>query len=228
MGVVEKEYPTRFYGRTLVFWAGVLFLTPLTVLMYVIGMLFLTGIETAPNGEPDFETGTIFMIVGGLLTCLVVACIFQVYARQYPALNICREGIETRSIGVPMPSNLIMGCLFALGLWIFVLPFIALWQVVTLQAFRIRTFRWRWENIDAIPTAIGSFAIAGYLSKNHHDLEQDSQEYCSIPYNTDSFGVSIDKVMGAVQFFLHHPDARTELPSWQDEDSLYRNEALDF
>jgi len=213
----EREYPTQFYGRTFVFWAGLLFLGPITVFMYVLGMLLLLGIETAPNGQPDSDAGIAFTIGGVALTCLVIACAFQLYARQYPVLKICQEGIETRTIGVPTPNNLLMGILFALGLWVFILPLIALWQVITFQAFRVQTFHFRWENIDAIPTATGAFTINGLVEKNSNDFDHDTPEYWSIPYGTDSFGVSINKVMGAIQFFLHNPDVWNNLPSWQDE-----------
>jgi len=38
-------------------------------------------------------------------------------------------------------------------------------------------------------------------------------------FGTDSFGTSFAEVTESVQFFLHNPDSREVLPSWQEEDT---------
>jgi len=175
------------------------------------GVLFCLGIEQAPRD--DSEPGSI-LLAGCILMMLVGYCIFQIYFRQRPILKICREGLWIRTIGTPMPRTNIMIILHAqivIPIWIF-------WQCITLQAFRIRTIRLRWENIDMIPPEQYAFTLAGWHEKDYNDFDQNAPlEHYAVHYRADSFGVSVNKVIAAVQFFQDNPDERTMLPSWQEE-----------
>jgi hypothetical protein len=98
--------------------------------------------------------------------------------------------------------------------------FIMFWQMLTLQMFQIRTVRLRWENIvEAIPPDWATFAVAGYYDKDMNDVfeQENSQKYFAVNYRPDSFGTSLKKVIEAVQFYYHNPDARETLPSWEQK-----------
>ncbi|MCL2709484.1 MAG: hypothetical protein FWE95_01265 [Planctomycetaceae bacterium] len=49
MDTDQKKYPTRFYGRTFLPWAGLLFLGPCSVAWCIMGPLFFLGIGIAPD-----------------------------------------------------------------------------------------------------------------------------------------------------------------------------------
>lgn len=235
MSTDPKIYPTRFYGRTWLAWAGVLILGPFAFLFCFMGSLLILGIEQKPDGCDGFA----LMCMGLVFLLMVFFSIFQVFARQSPILKIYREGIMFRSIGTPFAShNLILGILSSVGGILLAFPLIIFWQCITLQAFRIRTVRWRWENvyIEAEPGGYfwtkpsGGFSISGLIDKDADEyLGQDAPlESFAVSYQGDSFGMSIKKVNEAIFFFLYNPDSRESLPSWQNEETVFGNDAFDF
>jgi len=46
-------------------------------------------------------------------------------------------------------------------------------------------------------------------------------ELWQFPFQQDSFGTSIRKVIDAVQFFESNPDLREMLPRWQPQDAMF-------
>ena len=223
-----QKYPTRFYGRTWVFWAGILFLIPFAVLCLVMGLLAILGNEQV--SDPEAWGG--FIIAGLFISLLACACCFQVFARQTPILGIYQEGIIIRTIGSPvLVNNLILRILCAFGLFIIILPLIGLWKCITLQAFRIRTVRLRWEKVVTILPDEKSLTIAGWFEKDHDggfELDAAPEFYHAVSYDTDSFGISIGKVIEAVVFNAFNPDSREMLPSWHDTEAMLGNDTFDF
>ena len=203
-----KRYPTQFYGRTWIFWAGTLLLGPFAILLCTGMVLFWFDIEQPVDDGAVFEM-VLFGLFGLLFLIMTFISAFQVLARQTPILKIYKEGLWIRTIGTPIRTR--MDFLIALTL---------LWRLVTLQLFQIRTVRLQWENIEAIPAEKGTLTITGWLSKKHDDAFQrgsasELEPYTSPPYEPYSFGVSIDKVREVVLYFWYNPNSRETLSSWQ-------------
>jgi len=175
---------------------------------------------------PDLDSGTPLAMFGLFWLFIFVVCAFQVFARQRPLLKIYQEGMEIRAIGAPIYISLFMNVL-GFGTLLFLL--IVFCQFITLQMFRIRTIRLRWDNVSVIPTP-GTLAIGGWFIKNVNDDfgQETSLEYYAVSYEVASFRVSIGKVSEALLFFLHNPDSRETLPSWQNEETVFGNDAFDF
>jgi len=93
-----------------------------------------------------------------------------------------------------------------------------LW-IRSIRILRIRSVRFRWENVDVMPKQAG-LTIAGRIDKeNRYDFESDTSfERRTFFYWIYSFREPFDKVIESVQFYLHNPDSREMLPSWQDDD----------
>ena len=224
-----QKYPTCFYGRTFIFWAGVLFLCPTVAIWFIIGLAHPLGFEL----NADFEMGLASMILGLILLLLVLASFFQVFARQTPILKIYREGMMIRIIGTPIPinhDNMYLQIVVHTGGILLLFPLVVLWQCITLQAFRIRTVHLRWENVE-VAWETGILHVKGLIDKNMNDVfdqKAASESDYAVSYYTASFGTPIAAVNESVQFFLHNPDARESLPSWQDEETLFGNDTFDF
>jgi hypothetical protein len=220
-----KKYPTRFYARTWLYWAGVLVFVPFTIFPLI---LIIT------EGTPDKEEMIAAIIGISIFMVCLIACAFQVYARQRPILKIHKEGLWIRSIGVPIKYNVFVGCLLGYFV-IFLIAFILVWQLITLQLFRIRIVRLKWENITEWQANKGTFTrkeqflIGGWYEKDYHDFEQ---EFALEPYwgsyESGDFGMAIGKVSEAILFYMHNPDARETLPSWQDDEFTFGNVTFDF
>ena len=230
MNTNPQQHPTQFYGRTWIYWTGVLVLGPFVAFWSFVGALVLLDIE--PYNGMDKLVGIIPVSIGLLYAPMILVCCFQVFARQTPTLKIYQEGMIVRSFGISIrfDSNNLIGQYLWHALGAIYLPLIVLWQCITSQAFRIRTVQLRWENFDVIRwTETGSYAISGWSDKDRHDSAQDTPlEHIEISCTADSFGTPIAIVSESVQFFRHNPDARESLPSWQDEDTLLGNETFDF
>ena len=223
-----QSYPTRFYGRTWLYWMGIPLLGTLVAFWLIFGLQIVLGIE--PTDDP--EMGFVLIILGLILAPAVFVCVFQVYARQMPILKIYREGMVIRTIGAPVQAdNLVLIVLWVFGLWIIILPLIALWQCITLQTFRIQTIRVRWEKIVTILPDKRSLTIAGWFEKIHSSVSErdtSAEFYHAVSYDTASFGTSIGNVIEAVVFNAFNPDSREVLPSWQGEESMFVNDTYDF
>ena len=74
-----KEYPTQFYGRTFVCWAGILFLGPLVSFYCIIGVTGVLGLDVfqIKNSEEAIR----FLFLGLILLPLVIASFFLVYVQ---------------------------------------------------------------------------------------------------------------------------------------------------
>ena len=183
--------------------------------------------------DPDVIYGVIIFL---FFILLAIGYTFHLCARQHPILKIHNEGIWIRIIGTSVQINPLLGCLFGFVLTALLKAVIMAWHVITLQLFRIRIIRLRWENITDIQNEKGTFimkeakfVIAGLYEEEYNDFEEEhSLKYYTISYDTGSFGISLDNVAEAVQYFFHHPDARETLPSWQDDDMLHSNKDFVF
>ena len=203
-----QKYPIQFYGRTWIYWMGIVFLGLPAIFICALVLLSLLGIIESVQAEPN-RGAEIQLIVAGLFWLLFfVACAFQLYALQTPCLAISKEGIIIRTIGTPIRFNLILNILFGY------LPLLigVLWQ------FRVRLVRLQWEDIDVVVNT-RTLEINGMIDNDVDDFGRETtrEQHTSI-FGTDSFGVAFDKVIESVQFFLHNPDAREMLPSWQEDD----------
>jgi hypothetical protein len=194
-----KKYPTRFYARTLLYWAGV----------FTIGPFASIGCYEGLSGKAGDASITI-TIIGLILAILVIAWVFQIFARRQPLLQFYREGIMIRLIGTRMPE-------YFVGIGMIIAVFIIYWQFITLKLFQIRTIHWRWENLEPMLPKKGTLWIAGESGK---DVPLGYATYSST-YETDPFVKYLDDVIEAVQFYYHNPDQRETLPSWQDEETVF-------
>ena len=200
MNTNPQQYPTQFYGRTWIFRMVALSFGPLGFVWSSIGLLFFFGIEEPfIEGRAAHEAGIDFVFAGLLFLVPAGICAVQMYLRKIPILVICKEGLWIRAIGTPICLN------------------------------RIRKVRLRWEHVDVIPRQMG-LDIAGVIDKKiQSDFDETSFERYAVSYGLlHSFGESIAAVNESVQFFLHNPDAREFLPSWQDEETLLGNDTFDF
>jgi len=223
-----QQYPIRFYGRTLLFWLGSVFFGPIVVFLFTMSVLAILGMipmdaQPIPEDVPPEAVGVINIIISlFFMLPLVLASFFQVFARQTPVLKIYREGMIIRTIGVPIfldSDNPHLKVALGTGGGIIIIPLIILWQCITFQAFQIRTIRLRWENVEVV-SETRILRINGLTDVDmNNGFEQDTTpKYHTVSYETHSFGVAIDKVIESVESFLHNPDSREMLPSWQDDD----------
>jgi len=232
---MSKGYPTQFYGRTGQYWLIALFVVfPAICICSITAVMILLGLFGIIHGvKSPFDSDVIYgVIIFIFFILLAIAVTFQLCVRQRPILKIYREGLWIRTIWTSSRINPILGCLLGIAfgfiLTVLLKTFIMVWHVITLQAFRIQTVRLRWENIDILPKD-SAFTFTGWCEKEYDDFGQDIPlEYCTVDYQADSFGTSIDKVIEGVQFFLHNPDEREMLPSWQEEDSRFGNGTFEF
>jgi hypothetical protein len=231
MSIDENNYPTQFYGRTRMDLAGVLIFAPLALSMCIIGVLCCFDIMKPIANDPGFIVGTSLIIVGLILMHIVIDWAFHVFAKQRPIIRICREGIVLRIIGTLFPSNLIVTLSIILGYGIILIPLIVLWRYITLQSFRIRTFRWQWENIGIDSTKAALVIIDWHEKKRYDNIGQEEYvdiNWKKIIFESHAFKTPIGEVIEAIQFFLHNSDVRETLPSWQDEEALFGNDTFDF
>ena len=218
MNTNPQQYPTRFYGRTWIYWVGVLVVGSLATLGCILGPLFCFDVINLGNGDPGFLPGIPMVMVSLPLMPFAIAFVVQVITRQLPTLIIYQEGIWIRVVETPIQDYPVLQ---VLQLAMFQIVFVMFWRLITGQMFQTPTYRLRWENIETIWTETGTFAITGWIDKDRFDFEQDAPlKYLTISCTVDSFGTPIRKVNESVQFFLHNPDAREFLPSWQDEETM--------
>ena len=229
MNTNPQQYPTQFYGRTFVPWACALMFVPLAVFSCIMGPLFWLDIIKSANGAPGYTAGIPLTIIGlSFLLPFAIFFTFQIFAMQSPILTIYQEGLGIRAVGgIPVRSHpiLIFTHIALFQEWLTLL-----WQLLTLQLFQIRTFYLRWKNINIVANA-GTLEIGGLIDKNEYGFGQDTSlesEWHTTFFRVDSFGTPIAAVNESVQFFLHNPDARESLPSWQDEKTLLGNDTFDF
>jgi len=205
------------------------------------GLLVLLGIDQLPEGEDPRDVGTALLAMSVFFLPIVLSSVFQVFARQSPVLKIYREGIKIRLLWTPIRYGVLLGCLLALcsPLALLLLACVTLWRLFTLQLFRIQTFHLRWENIVEIPAGKNEFTIVSWKETDSNNIEPNfndvddckqktSLELWQFPFDANSFGTSIRSVIEAVQCFERDPDLREMLPSWQDTDILFGNDAFDF
>ena len=221
-----KKYPTRFYGRTWPFSLGLVYFVPCAVGLWI---AVLSSIFLEIPVSDKITMGIMFAVFGSIVTLLAFVCAFQVLARRrFPFLQIHRKGLEIRTVGVPIYIDPV---LHLLGFGTFIMFFIALWHLVTLQMFRIRKVRLPWEKMTVIPTS-DTLAIGGWFDKengNDFNFEQKpSSEYYAISYDCYSFGIPVAKVSEAVLFFRYNPDSWEVLPNWQDEGTEFGHDTFDF
>jgi len=220
MNTNPQQYPTQFYGRTFIYWTGGLLFGPLAIFMCTAGLLSWLGIIEPLYGEPNPKAEIALMVGGLFCTLFSIACTFHVYALQTPNLTIYKEGLCILVIGTPIRFNPIRNILFGY------LPAL----LAVLLQFKTRLVRLRWENINIVANA-GTLEIGGLIDKDEYNFGQDTSpesEWHTTFFGVDSFGTPIAKVSESVQFFLHNPDARETLPSWQDEETLLGNDTFDF
>ena len=234
MDTDQKKYPTRFYGRTFLPWAGLLFLGPCSVAWCIMGPLFFLGIGIAPDEADSIGLGIGCTIAGLLSLPVVCDCCFQVFARQSPVLQMYLEGIKIRVLWFPIQSrslltnSLLLFPILPLLLYVFV-TFV---RFLTFRLFRTQTYHLQWGHIIEMPVVADTFAITGWKSKEHDDfgqLDDDTPiDTITFTYEADSFGQPNAKVIKAVRRFLFNPDVRKVLPSWQDEGTVFGNDTFDF
>ena len=213
-----QKKPIWFYGRMWMVLAGTLIVGHLAVFGCVMGPLFWLDIIKSANGHPGYEAGIPLTIIGLLLMPIAIAFAFQVFALQRPILKICKEGLWIRSIGTRYEIDPV---LTILGFDLILIIFIMLWQLMTLQMFRIKVIHWQWDHFDLLPK-YGIFSVTGWLDKdNKNDFEQGTPVPYTVSYGADSFSVSIDIVRKTIQFYIHNPDSRETLPSWQDDETMF-------
>ena len=198
-----KEYPIQFYGRTLDAWGVVLIIGPLVAAACIAGALLNWGfVEIPDNHDGSRDIGFLLLIVGTVIMTVPLVFMYRLYALQRPILKIFREGLEIRTVGTTLPD------IQAWDITHYLTMFILIGQFVTLQMFRTRTVRLRWENIHEMFEGKGVFSLAGRTDRPFR-----------VSYGCYSFGMPTDEVNEAVQFFLWNADFRETLPSWHDEEA---------
>ena len=238
MNTNPQQYPTQFYGRTWRYWLATLFfvLPAVSICCITAIMMLLGAVGIIHNVKSFGDSDVIYgMIIFIFFILLAIALIFRLCALQCPVLKIHREGLWIRTIGTSTRIDPLLGCVLGVVFALLFKAFMMVWSVITLQLFCIRIVRLQWENItdiqDESETLIKrrKFMIAGLYEKEYNDFSQGfSLEHYTISYDAEDFSVSIAVVNESVQFFLHNPDAREFLPSWQDEETLLGNDTFDF
>ena len=235
MNTFSQKYPIQFYGNTWGYWlAALLVVFPAVGICCLTAIIMALGAIDGGHDVKDFADDDVIygVIIFIFFILLAVAFTFQICARQRPILKIHKEGLWIRTIGISRRKDSVLGCLlgavFGFALVVLFRAFIMVWHVITLQLFRIRIVRLRWEDITDVQdmqrtfTHNRKFKIAGWYKKEYNDFEQEfSLEHYGILYDAREFSVPIDNVISAVQFFQYHPDERETLPSWQEEEVLF-------
>jgi len=216
-----QKYPIRFYGKTWQYWLAALFVVfpavgicCLTAIMMLLGAIGIVR-DVKSFGDNDVIYG---VIIFAFFILLAIALTFRLCALQRPILKIHKEGLWIRTIMTSDQINPYLGCLLGFFLTSLLRAFTMVLQVITLQLFRIRLVRLRWENIDVVVN-MRTLEIKGMIDKDEDDFGQETtREHHASIFGTDSFGTSFAAVTESVQFYLHNPDSREMLPSWQEED----------
>ena len=195
-----KEYPNQFYGRKYDVWGSILFALPI-----VVGLLLCGEVMKDSDTRDRRDLGIVLLVIGMVVAPIPLVFTYRLYALQWPILKIYREGLEIRIIGTTLPETPAWD---VIGITQFSTMLILIWQFITLQMFRTRTVRLRWENITEMLVGKDFFSIAGRADKP-----------VLVSYKKYSFGIPTDAVNEAVQFFLWNADSRETLPSWHDEEA---------
>ena len=163
-----QKFPTQFYGRTWIYWLGVMVVGALAAFGCVGGLLFCFDImNLGPRALPGWMIGSVMIPIGLTLTPFAIAFVVQVITRQSPTLKICREGIWIRFIETPIKDEPILQ---ALQLDMVRIIFVMFWRLVMLQMFQTPIYRLRWENIETIRTDKGVFTL-GWRDTEYNDFD---------------------------------------------------------
>ena len=201
-------------------WAQVLVLVPITCLACIMGPLFLCDAIHTADGRPGHEAGIPLTITGLIFVPIAILLVFHLFARQWPIIRIFREGLEIREIGTRVQFD---PSLNILGIGFILCAFIALWQLLTLRMFRVRTTRLRWEEIMSIASNRVILEIIGIPIRETsfpNSATMDSPT-CIFAYDGNSLGVPPDYAGAILYDLFHHPEKRNSLQSWESDKTAH-------
>ena len=186
MNIDFQMYPTRFYGRTWIPWAGILCLFPIICFWCVMGLSSLFELGLLDDKPEDAYV----LILALLFMPMVIASVFQICVRQSPIFSICQEGMKIREVWIPLrveslfanPIILLIFLPFALIIVPCLVAIVVFWRFVTWRLFQIQTFQLRWENVQAIYPEKDSLTIAGWCDKEHDAFAQDAPPEFLYPF----------------------------------------------
>src|SRR3954465_2957401 len=95
----RPDMPTRFTGKTWIFYAQALIWGGIGTFGLIFGPLFLFGFMNKANGAPATDAGIGLTVVSVPLLMLSDLAVYNIRARRRPLLRLCREGIEIMEIG---------------------------------------------------------------------------------------------------------------------------------
>ena len=216
MNTNPQQYPTRFYAATFP-WTAILFLTLFGV-PAIMSALDCFGVARLFGQPPNLVVGILFLLFG--FGCMFYAIqgifhnvhVFYLLVRRMPILQIYREGICMRRFIADQTF-----CLQWKSIWI---------DSNNSTPESPRSFRFQ-KAKEQYP-----IKIMYWHEKERNDGPADREcidiDYEKFTFEPHAFSTPIAKVSESVQFFLHNPDARETLPSWQDEETLLGNDTFDF
>lgn len=220
--MATNEYPTKIYGKTWILWACTLIIGQVACMGCILGPLFWLDILKRADGQPGSFGGIHMTVIGLLLMPVAILFAFQLLARQWPIIKIYKEGLEIREIGTPIQIDPILSII---GIGFIIIILVAIWQLITLQIFRTKTSRLRWDEIPYIMKDTGSFTIAVSSSSETKETFDESGHSPTVHYSygPDSFSLPTEKVDEIVRHYRYTPGARESLPGWDDDFSIYRS-----
>ena len=178
------------------------------------GLLHLLSLMIDPQPNEDaLIIGLVLMIMGLFASSMPIYFVFRIYFFQHPILSIYQEGIEIRSTGFPSKTRPSVGY------------FDRLWQSIVFRIFPLRKDRLQWKYMSHFFPANRGFMIVGWFDCPEKINLGFGSPFAQAAYSfgADYFSVPIKKVIESILYFMNDPEAREELPSWRDNETLYRS-----
>ena len=196
-------YRDRFRAKSWIYWARLLICALLGGFLFLFGIAAWLGWTRDSSGEPMTEAGPLLTGVGVCVIVVGLLALAKIVGSLAPAIRCYADGIECNLVGATSLDGVRM------------LPhFIRLaWEVLSLQGFRTRRVRVRWDEflgaeVRGLPMAYvlalhGSFVNLG-----------TGATYPSVAFQQHLLKDSPHDVARAINLFASRPNKRTELPQW--------------
>ena len=196
-------------------------LTPLGLVMLMMGAAMLSGGMMNARGEAVTAGGWPCLLVGGPLACSGVLAWYQALALRTPPIRLCPQGVAVTVAGAtsldglpPIPG---LGLLFGLVRGV--------WGVATGQGFRSQTYVAAWESVaDARVRGIpGSRVLT--IDADFTPADGRATYYRSISFPQHLFHNSLENIAYTVMSTADEPALRRGLPPLDATRSQDREEA---
>jgi hypothetical protein len=191
-----------FRSRTWHLAAAALMLGGIAVFGLILGPLFLLGVVTPADGDPEHgRSGGIGLTCGSLLIAmLALPVLFRWWARRQPVVRPYGEGVLLRLVGrssldrVPLVPGLVR----------------VAWAVLSGQGLRVQSYRVPWDELTEVTVA--GVPMARMLVVQW--LPPATGGALEVSFAQDEFAYPPTEVASALRRLKYDRKAREGLPSW--------------